>query len=100
MNKAWSYEFSVVITGRNEVVAKVMFLQVSVILLMGEVCIQACIAGGIPACLATGLQAGVSALGGCLLWGCLIWGVSAPRGCLLQGVSAPGGVCSGRSVAF
>ena len=75
-----------IITGRNEVVAKVMFLLVSVILYMGGGVIPACIAGGIPTCLAAGL------LGGCLLWGgvcsggCLHWGVSVPRG-----VSAPGG---------
>ena len=39
--------------------AKVMFLQVSVILSTGGG-IQACIAGGIPACLAAGLQGVVS----------------------------------------
>ena len=47
--------------------AKVMFLQVCVILFTGQ-CIPACIAGGIPACLAAGLQGGVCS-----------WGVSAPR---------------------
>ena len=86
-----------IFTGCNEVVAKVMFLPMSVSVHRGGA-IPACIAGGIPACLA-GLQqvcsGGVSALGE----------VSAPggvccRGCLLQrgllwGVSALGGVCSG-----
>ena len=40
--------------------AKVMFLQLCVILFTGRgVCIPACIVGGIPACLAAGLQGGV-----------------------------------------
>ena len=86
-----------IFTGCNEVVAKVMFLLMSVSVHRGGA-IPACIAGGIPACLA-GLQqvcsGGVSALGevsapggvcsrGCLLQRCLLWGVSAL-----------GAVCSG-----
>ena len=62
------------ITGRNEVVAKVIFLHLFVILFTGGVCIPAYIAaglqgegcaipayiaGGIPACLAAGLGGGV-----------------------------------------
>ena len=93
--KVWLFH---IFTGRNEVVAKVMFLLVSAILLTGGGCaIPACIAGGIPACLAAGLW-------GCLLagWGvcCRVLGVGGvcsggcllPRGrCLLWGGSTPGG---------
>ena len=50
-----NYQRKSIFTGRNEVVAKVMFLLVSVILLTGNGAIPACIAGGIPACLAAGL---------------------------------------------
>ena len=46
------------ITGRNGVVAKVIFLHLFVILFTGGVCIPVCIAGGIPACLAAGLWGG------------------------------------------
>ena len=73
----------------------------------------ACIAGGIPACLATGGSAmggcapgGGPAPRGCLLQGCLLLegacsrgdllqGGSAPGGCLVQGVHAPGGLGCG-----
>ena len=41
--------------------------------------ISACIAGGIPACLATGLQGGAWSRRG-LLWGGLLQGVPAPTG--------------------
>ena len=58
-----------IITGRNEVVAKVMFLLVSVILLTGGCAIPACIAGGIPASLAAGLLGGTWSGGVCLVWG-------------------------------
>ena len=78
-----------------------MFLLVSVILYTGGVCaIPACIVGGIPACLAAGLQGGACCWGGgwgVLLpggvWsgGCLLGGVPAPR----QGVSGLGGTCLG-----
>ena len=98
-------KLNVIITDRNEVVAKVMFVLVSVILLMGgrggvlsqhalqvvsqhtlqQVsrghAIPACIAGGIPACLAAGLQRGASS-----------WGVPGLGGCLVLGVCR-GGLC-------
>ena len=69
------------ITGRNEVVAKVMFLLVSVILSTGGC--------AIPTCLAAGLQ------GGLLLRGSPWQGGLLGRG---RGVSLPGGWPSG--VAF
>ena len=62
-----------IFTVRNEVV-KVMFLQVSVCP-RGHA-IPVCIAGGIPACLATGLQWGVPACSG----GVPALGGSGPRG--------------------
>ena len=93
-----------IITGRNEVVAKVMFLLVSVILYTG---------GGYPSMHSPGgvlsqhalqvvsqhafeqVSRGMSgggclvqgaALGGCLVWGgACFWGVPAPGGCLLPG---------------
>ena len=62
-----------------------MFLHVSVILFTGGGGgdISACIAGGIPACLAAGAACsggGSAPNGGCLLQGVLLWGVSAPGG--------------------
>ena len=79
-------------TGRNEVVVKVMFLLVSVILSTGGCAIPACIAGGIPACLAAGRGGAwsrrVPAPGGCLVqggafwYGLLVW--PSPRWLLLQ----------------
>ena len=46
---------------------KVIFSQVSVILLTGVGCYPACIAGGIPACLAAGLRGGgVGAIPACI----------------------------------
>ena len=69
-----------IFTGRNEVVAKVMFLQVCVILFTGGVCIPACIAGGIPTCLAAGLQGGCALSGGWLVRGCLVWGACSGGG--------------------
>ena len=66
------------ITGRNEVVAKVMFLLVSVILFTG---------GGVcyPSMPCSRSRGG----------GVCSWGVSAPVGCMLLGVcSGGGGVCS------
>ena len=81
-------------TVRNEV-AKVMFLHVSVILSTGEGAIPACIADGIPACLAAGEVPGPGgpySRGGAwsregLLWGCLVLG-----GCLVPWGLLPGGV--------
>ena len=85
-----------IITGRNEVVAKVMFLLVSVILYTGG--------GGVlsqhvlQVVSQHALQqvsGGVSALGGCLLWGggCLLpGGVCSQGGICSRGVSAPGGM--------
>ena len=74
---------TVIITSRNKVVAKVVFLLVSVILSTEGGAIPACIAGGIPACLAAGLGGAIPACiaGGipaCLAAG--LWGVPAPRG--------------------
>ena len=101
MTSPLGFKVGSLVTGRNEVVAKVMFLHVSVILFTGGGggggAIPACIAGGIPACLAAGLLGGVclwpgrvSDLGGCLP---LTLGVSAlgPGG----GGSTPGprGIC-------
>ena len=88
---------SAIITGRNEVVAKVMFLLVSVILYTGGGAIPACIAGGLQGVSAPGgvsapplgvcsregglLPGGVCSRGGCLLLGGVCsWGVSAPGG--------------------
>ena len=72
-----------IITVRNEV-AKVMFLQVCVCPKGGRR-IPACLAGGIPACLSTGLQ-GVPAPGGACSGGaCSQGGVPAPRGYLPPG---------------
>ena len=78
---------SIIFTGRNEVVAKVMFLLVSVILLMED---------AIPACIAAGLRGGVlsqhalqevshyalqQVSRGCVPgWGCLVWGVPGLEG--------------------
>ena len=62
-----------IFTGRNEVVAKVMFLHMCVILFTGG-------------CLLMG--------GGVCSRGCLLQGVVCSQGCLLPGVSAPRGVCS------
>ena len=69
-------------TVRNEV-AKVMFLHVSVILSTGEGAIPACIADGIPACLATGEVPGPG--------GPYSRGGAWSREGLLQGVPGPGG---------
>ena len=84
-----------VITGRNEVVAKIMFLHLFVILFTGGgcgVCIPACIAGGTPACLAAGLQGGCvsqhalqavsqhalqQVSGGCVIPACIAGGIPA-----------------------
>ena len=44
------------VTGRNEVVAKVIFYTCLSFCSRGGGAIPACIAGGIPACLAAGLQ--------------------------------------------
>ena len=74
----------------------------------GVCAIPACIAGGIPACLAAGVCAIPACLavggacsqgGGLLPGGGLLWGVpgpggSAPGGCLVQGSLLLGGVCS------
>ena len=94
-----------IITGRNEVVAKVMFLLMSVILSMGGGCLlqEVSALGGVCSrgCLLSGgvCSQGVSAPGGCLLGGCLLGGgsagggVFAPGGCLLRGRGCllPGG---------
>ena len=46
---------------------KVIFSQASVILFTGGVCaIPACIAGGVPACLAAGLRGGGKGIPACL----------------------------------
>ena len=100
-----------IITGRNEVVATVMFLHVSVILLTGGA-IPACIAGGIPACLAAGLLGGAipaciaGGIPACLAAGLLgellsqhalqqvLWGCSHGSACS-WGVPALGGAWSG-----
>ena len=60
----------------------------------GGCAIPACIAGGIPACLAAGgcLLKGGSAPRGCLLWGVPAWGVACSGGCLLRGACWGGGV--------
>ena len=71
-----------IITGRNEVVAKVMFLQVSVILLTGGgvVCSGGCVCSG-----------GVCSQGGGVVCS---WGVYS-GGLCSWGVYSGGGVCSG-----
>ena len=84
-------KLNVIITGRNEVVAKVMFLLVSVILLMGGVLSQHA--------LQVVSQHALQQVSG----GCQLWGVPGPGGawseggCLVQGgawsgESARGGV--------
>ena len=89
-----------------------MFLQVSVILLMGRCVSKHALQVVSQHALQQVSRRGCLLLGGVCSGGCLIWGVSAPGGCLLQGVSAPGrgvcsrgvsapgAVCSGGSVAF
>ena len=80
----------------NEVWGKVIFSEACVKnSVQGGCAIPACIAGGIPACLAAGgctipacLAAGGSAPGGCL-----VWGVPGLRGCLVRGGAWSGGVC-------
>ena len=120
-------KLNVIITGRNEVVAKVMFVLVSVILLMGgggaiPACIAggipaclaaglqggaipACIAGGIPACLAAGLQGGASSwgvpgLGDAWSGGCLVWGDAWSRGSARGGVVWPSVMAFCYSILF
>ena len=118
-----------IFTSRNEVVAKVIFLHLFVILFTRRgVCIPACIAGGIPACLAASLQGGVypsmhcrrypmpssRSPGGCIP-ACIAGGIPACLAAGLQGVYYPsmhcrrypsmpcsrsgGGVCSIRSMS-
>ena len=70
------------ITGRSEVVAKVIFLHLFVILFTGGGrCIPACIVGGIPACLAAGLQGGVYPSMHCRRYPSMPCSRS-PRGCM------------------
>ena len=86
---------SLVITGRNEVLAKVMFLHVSVILLTGGVAAfggGACLGGGgVPALGGPAWRGGLPG-GGVPAWGgCLPGGMPAWRG----GCLPWGGVCLG-----
>ena len=78
----------ILVTGCNEVVAKVMFLQVSVILLTGG-----CVSQHALQMVSQHALQQVSR--GCLLQGCLLRGVSALGGVCSRGVSDLGGVCSG-----
>ena len=89
----------ILVTGRNEVVAKVIFLHLFVILFTGG-CVVLGVSGP-----GGGVWCGGSALGGCLIpgWGggplpggCLLWGVVWSRGGGLvpAGGLVPGGVCS------
>ena len=83
-------KLNVIITGRNEVVAKVMFVLVSVILLMGGGCYPSMHCRWYPACLAAGLQGGASSwgmpgLGDAWSGGCLVWGDAWSWGSALGG---------------
>ena len=78
--KLFCYLFFIV-TARNEVGARLLFLHVCVILFIGGVLSQHSLQRG-----EGDSPPGGSAPGG---WGCLAlgWGGPGPRGCLLQGVA-------------